>query len=88
MPDQVGHDGDRWQEIAGVVRKNSRNRGWVSEKPMGRPRKWPKSRTGGGVDRKMPDQVGHDGDGRGSGRADRRGSSNEVGDNVDELTTI
>ena len=32
----------------------------------------------------MPDQVGHDGDGRGSGRADRRGFPIEVGDDVNE----
>ena len=62
MPDLVGHDGDGWQEIAGVVRKNSQNRGWVSEKPMGRPRKWPKSRMGGGFAGEMPDRVGHEGD--------------------------
>ena len=45
----------------------------------------------------MPDRVGHDGGGaRGghdrerdeAGRADRRGFPIEVGDGVDELTTI
>ena len=54
---------------------------------MGRPRKWPKSRTGGGVDGEMPDQVGqdvdevgHDGERDEAGREDRRGFPIDVGD--------
>ena len=36
----------------------------------------------------MPDQVGHDGERDEAGRADRLGFTIEVGDDVDELTTI
>ena len=36
----------------------------------------------------MPDQVGHDEERDEAGRADRGGSPIEVGDDVDELTTI
>ena len=79
MPDQVGHDGDGWQEIAGVVREKSRNHGWVASKCRGRPRKWPKSRMGGGVDGKMPTRVGHDRERDEAGREDRRGFPIEVG---------